>query len=1036
MSPPTSSALRFGDYSLDEGAFRLFLRREPVEVEPRALKLLFHLLRNRQRAVSRNELAAIIWPDSVVGESSLKEAVNLARRAVGDSAEQQRVIATLRGHGYRFVASVDEPQATSSTPGGGNEKQPLLLGRADELERLGALAAAVVRGGSRIILLDGEAGIGKTTLARHFADHCGDAGFAIVRGRGDSDCAAPSFWLWIQVLRDLLQRPEINGLRRQNARSLAHAEQLARGEALTESGIIEAQGRRLWLFDDVARVLRLVSATTPLLILLEDLHAASENSLLMLRFLARHLEPGRVLILATCRPSEAIVAEALRTTIVELRRLPWFGEIRLEGLAIGDIEQMVGARATPSLIPELHRRTRGNPLFLKEILHHCAGRVGSDWISRSNAVSTLSGCGVPGSVRDLVAQRMTPLAPTTRDFLDAAAVLGERFQAADVAHLVGRPLAVMRADIDELQQHGLLQAERGPAIVGERCFAHPVVREAVFGLLPPARARELHDRAARRLESVGRNQHEQYLPQLAYHSLAAVPEGSIARAVRYARAAALQATSRFAYEDAAALYRDALRAAELRSRRSLSERAQLLIALGGVASRTSAHATARQAADEAFAIGERLRDDEVCAAAATCAVGPTLLRLQTGTSDDRQIEMIDVALRRLPVAAKSRRVHLYSQLAMALYWSSDTQRCLAAAEEAVALARRLDEPSTLALALHARCMARWRPSIGRPDIDTVREAIAVADRAGEPDLAMSCGVRLAHVLAELGEISELDRVTDELARRAEDLNYPQARLWPKMLGSSRLVRERKLEEAAATIAAVPDAARDAWEAEAAPYYAMLLGLLRREQGSVDDLAETLEHLSRVVPKFLIEAPLPLILGGLGQFERAAEVYARLVSQRPWQMSDHLGTIASLSFIADAAARFGDRNTASEIYAVLAPHAGEFAVLSGVAGVLAPVRYSLGQLCGVLGRYDEALAQLERCADECRRAGQRSDLARTHLACARVLKARNQPGDDSAAAALGEKALSQAQELTIPLLVADATMFNLGWDLPPLGPAAP
>jgi DNA-binding winged helix-turn-helix (wHTH) protein len=72
--------LRFGDFVLDEAGFALRRDDRPVEIEPRALKLLLHLARNRQRAVPRAELAAILWPDSVVSETSLKEAVNLARR--------------------------------------------------------------------------------------------------------------------------------------------------------------------------------------------------------------------------------------------------------------------------------------------------------------------------------------------------------------------------------------------------------------------------------------------------------------------------------------------------------------------------------------------------------------------------------------------------------------------------------------------------------------------------------------------------------------------------------------------------------------------------------------------------------------------------------------------------------------------------------------------------------------------------------------------------------------------------------------------
>src|SRR5882672_3793527 len=134
--------LRFGEFVLDEAGFALRRAGQPVEIEPRALKLLLHLARNRQRAVPRSELAAILWPDSVVSEASLKEAVNLARRAVGDAAGAQSVVATLRGHGYRFVAAVDELQAPAAAGAPAGEP-PHFVGRASELESLRTLSSAV-----------------------------------------------------------------------------------------------------------------------------------------------------------------------------------------------------------------------------------------------------------------------------------------------------------------------------------------------------------------------------------------------------------------------------------------------------------------------------------------------------------------------------------------------------------------------------------------------------------------------------------------------------------------------------------------------------------------------------------------------------------------------------------------------------------------------------------------------------------------------------------------------------------------------------
>src|SRR6185295_20396671 len=104
-------------------------------------------------------------------------------------------------------------------------------------------------------------------------------------------------------------------------------------------------------------------------------------------------------------------------------------------------------------------------------------------------------------------------------------------------------------------------------------------------------------------------------------------------------------------------------------------------------------------------------------------------------------------------------------------------------------------------------------------------------------------------------------------------------------------------------------------------------------------------------------------------------------------------------------------------------AGQYAVVAGVAGLLAPVTHTLGELCGTIGRYDEAVAYFERGIDECRRAELHSDTVRTQLAWARVLARRNAPGDRRRAAALGREAQRRAEDLDVPLLVTDAVAFN-------------
>jgi DNA-binding winged helix-turn-helix (wHTH) protein/tetratricopeptide (TPR) repeat protein len=1013
--------LRFGEFILDEAGFELHQSGRPVAIEPRALKLLLHLARNRQRAVPRSELAAILWPDRVVSETSLKEAVNLARRAVGDGAGAQAVIATLRGHGYRFVAPV-KGQEAHVVPAASVGEPLHFIGRAHELELLKSLSARAAAGAAQIVLLEGEAGIGKTTLARRFSDIASASGFAVVRGQSDSDCRAPSYWIWIQVLRELSLRPEMAAVRRRAPRSVRTVERLLRGEAIDGDAVVAAHDRRLWVFDDVADVVRLFASACPLLIILEDVQAANEDSLLLLRFLCRHLEASRAMLLGTLRRAAQQDEPTLTATLTELRRVPYLTELTIDGLSEDDIAALIGPRVSTRLVREFQHRTGGNPLYLKEILRHAASRFDPDWIARDDAAAVLRRALAPPGVRDLVAHRVGQLDPHVRALFDAAAVLGERFQVPDVAHLVGRNGAGVADGIETLSAQGFFQATSDPLAIQ---FTHPIVREAALALLSPQRLQHLHDKAARRLERADASERARRLSQLAHHAFAALPFGSIARAVRHGQAAAAQAASRFAYEDAAQLYRQTLTVA---AQQPAVDRAELLVALGEVASRTADQTAARAAAIDGFRLAQRRKRPDLCARAA-CALGPTLLPLQPGTVDEQRVELLEEALRLIPPRDKTQRVRVYSELAVALYWSSDSTRCTAAAETAVELARKLGQSASLAHALYARCIAQWRPSAGRPDAAVVREAIRVADRAGEGDLAMAGALRLGHVLAEAGDIDGLDRLTTNLEQRAARLGYPQARIWPLIFQASRLTRMRQLGAAEEAIDRVRAVALESQEPAVEPYCAFLLGLLRLEQGTFEGLVEVFDRLATWVPDLPVDAPLPMVLAGVGEIEKALRTYQQLVARRPWETSDHMGTIASLNMLAACASRFEDAETAGAIYPILAPHVGQYAVIAGVAGLLSPVAHTVGELCGTIGRYDDAVAYLERALTECRKAELQSNAVRTQLAWGRVLARRNASGDQRQARALGREAQRRAEALDMPLLVADARAFNATFSRP-------
>jgi hypothetical protein len=172
------------------------------------------------------------------------------------------------------------------------------------------------------------------------------------------------------------------------------------------------------------------------------------------------------------------------------------------------------------------------------------------------------------------------------------------------------------------------------------------------------------------------------------------------------------------------------------------------------------------------------------------------------------------------------------------------------------------------------------------------------------------------------------------------------------------MRRRQLEAAEAAINRVRATALEACDPAGEPYSAFLFALLRLEQGTFEGLLEVFDRLAAWVPDLPVEAPLPLILAAGGEVERAARTYQQLAARRPWESSDNMATIVALSLLGALATRFEDAETVREIVALLEPHAGEYVVVAGVVGMLAPVTLTLGEMAATLGRYDGAIAYLE------------------------------------------------------------------------------
>ena len=179
---------RFGSFHVDTETFGLRRNDVAMRIDPQEFDVLVYLIERRDRVVTRDELFASLWKGKVVSDSALSSRLRAIRRALNDSGAAQRVIQTVHGRGYRFIATLtaekgespaERAATTASRPPSNLARSapPTVVGRDVELDKLSALLERALGGAATFAFVAGESGVGKTTLVNEFASGRCDDGF-------------------------------------------------------------------------------------------------------------------------------------------------------------------------------------------------------------------------------------------------------------------------------------------------------------------------------------------------------------------------------------------------------------------------------------------------------------------------------------------------------------------------------------------------------------------------------------------------------------------------------------------------------------------------------------------------------------------------------------------------------------------------------------------------------------------------------------------------------------------------------------------
>jgi DNA-binding SARP family transcriptional activator len=915
-------------------------------------------------------------------------------------------------HDPRLDAPAPERSEKSGRDGHpGRRAAGVFVGRERELGEVIAAFDDARSGRGRLVLLTGEAGIGKSRLADELTGHAHARGAHVLWGRCWEAGGAPAYWPWVQALRSYVRECDPDKLRSQlgaGTPDLAHLlpDLRERFPDVPELHDLESEGARFRLFDAVATFLRNASEEAPIVLVLDDLHVADAPSLLMLQFVAAGIADARVTLLAIYRDPDPDHGEHEDARLTDLGRAASV-RVALGGLAESDVVSYVRSTAAVdpprSVVDAIVRETEGNPLFVGEVIRLLAVE---GFLDRPLHASWH--LNVPRGVREVIGRRLRHVSPDCIDVLTLATVLGREFGLDALERLSGRPAYELLDVLDQAVAARVVTDV--PGTTGRLRFAHALIRDTLYDNLSTARRIALHRRAGEALEDLYARNPEPHLTELAHHFAVAAPDGDAAKAVDLARRAGDHAAQLLAHEEAARLYELALSAVSLDPTAEDELECRLHLSLGDALSRAGDLSRAKDAFLRAAAMARSLGDAEALAAAAL-GYGGRIVWARAGT-DHLVVHLLEEALEALGDAVSPLRARLLARLGGALRDERDPARREAIGELAVSIARQTGDGSALAyalLGLSAACQSS-------PDYER-RLAIAaeLAERArqvGDKEAQLDVYLAESMVYFDLGRLDIVRQHTAAAAALAEELRQP-SQLWVVTASRAMLaLYEGRYAEAEELIPHTLALGRHSQETMAEVGYAFQLYELRREQDRSSEAYDLLARAARDVPaRPVFRCALARLAVELDRQAEGRRLFEELAANDFEVVPRDQEWLVAASLLTDVCASLGDARRAAVLYDLLLPHGGLIAadIYEGSTGA---VDRALGILAAMLGRDSEAVAHLEAAIELNEQTGARPWAAYARVDLAELLLER---GTDAQAHDLLEEARATTETLGMTAL---------------------